>query len=195
TNVTQAGFHSTIMDTYFAQLETMYNAGARSFLLLTVPPIERAPLFYVQGSSVRNGVSDAVKDYNKQLAQRAKKFMQTHRGSEAIIYDTSKVFNTLMNNDKELGYVNVTGYADPYANGTPTTTTQVAGYAPVSSYFWLNMAIRMIFTVTALTKSPDLPTWVQINDLERVVHLYKLFTLDSHYLALYITLNLSTRSR
>jgi phospholipase/lecithinase/hemolysin len=134
------------MDTYFAQIETMYNAGARSFLLLTVPPIERAPLFYVQGASIRNSVSDAVKDYNKQLAQRAKKFTQTHRGSEAIVYDTSKVFNTLMNNDKELGYVNVTGYADPYANGTPTTTTQVAGYAPVSSYFWLN-SLHPMYTV------------------------------------------------
>lgn len=137
-NVTQAGFHSTIMDTYFTQLSLLYAKGARSFLLLTVPPIQRAPLFIQQGPSSVQGVETSVKDYNKQLAQRAKKFAQTNRGSSVQVYDTSKVFNTLLNNADELGYVNVTGYADPYANGVSGTTYQAEGYAPVSSYFWLN---------------------------------------------------------
>ena len=126
------------MDTYFTQLSLLYGKGARSFLLLTVPPIDRAPLFYAQGRTVTNGVSASVKDYNKQLAQRAKKFAATNRGSSVLVYDTSKVFNTILNNADELGFVNATGYADPYANGTPSQTTQVDGYAPVSSYFWLN---------------------------------------------------------
>lgn len=126
------------MDTYFAQLSALYSKGARSFLLLTVPPIDRAPLFVSQGSTVTSAVDVAVKDYNKQLAQRAKKFTAANRGSSVLVYETSKVFNTVLNNADELGFVNVTGYADPYANGTPSPTTQVAGYAPVSSYFWLN---------------------------------------------------------
>ena len=138
TNVTQAGFHSIIMDTYFNQLSLLYSAGARSFVLLTVPPIDRAPLFLSQGRAVTKAVDAAVKDYNKQLNQRAEKFAQTNRGASVRVYETATIFNTVLDNGKQLGYVNVTGYAEPYANGIAGTNAQVEGYAPVSSYFWLN---------------------------------------------------------
>jgi phospholipase/lecithinase/hemolysin len=145
-NVTQAGFHSTIMDTYFAQLQLLYTAGARSFLLLSVPPIDRAPLFYAQGPTVTSAVFASVEDYNEQLSQRAKKFQAMNSEANVMVYDTSKVFNKVLNNAEALGFVNVTGYADPYANGTPSPTTQVAGYPPVSSYFWLN-TLHPLYTV------------------------------------------------
>lgn len=134
------------MDTYFAQVETLYESGARSFLFLTVPPIDRSPLMIQNGEYTTSGVKASTADYNFQLSERAAAFVQAHPDSEAKIYDTSRVFNTLLNSADALGYVNVTGYAEPYQNGTPERTTQVDGYAPVSSYFWLN-SLHPVFTV------------------------------------------------
>jgi len=50
TNVTQAGFHKTLVDRLFEQVDALYGAGARSFVFLSVPPLERTPLVIVQGT-------------------------------------------------------------------------------------------------------------------------------------------------
>jgi len=147
TNVTQAGFHNTIMNDYFAQVEQMYKAGARSFLFLTVPPVDRAPLFIEQGTNTTAAVKASIADYNKQLSQRVANFKATHRGLQQVtVFDTGNIFNTLLDNAGPLGFVNATGYAEAYENGTPSQTTQVAGFAPVSNYFWLN-SLHPLFTV------------------------------------------------
>lgn len=44
----------------------------------------------------------------------------------------------LLDNADVFGFVNVTGYNDDYANGTPSPNSQIGNNPPVSSYFWLN---------------------------------------------------------
>jgi len=147
TNVTQAAFHDTVMDHYFSAVETLYDSGARSFLFLTVPPIDRAPLFIEQGTSSTAAVKLSLADYNKKLAQRVKKFQSAHSDlGQITVFDTSNIFNTLLNMGDKLGFVNTTGYSELYENGTPQTTTQIPPYAPVSSFFWLN-SLHPVFTV------------------------------------------------
>jgi len=147
TNVTQAGFHHTIMDHYFAQVEKMYTGGARSFLFLSVPPFDRSPLFIEQGMNATRLTASSIADYNTQLAQRVANFKHTHHDLQQVtLFDTGRVFNSLLNNANSLGFVNVTGYSELYQNGTPQKTTQIPPYAPVSSYFWLN-SLHPLFTV------------------------------------------------
>ncbi|KAF8607979.1 hypothetical protein BDV93DRAFT_285120 [Ceratobasidium sp. AG-I] len=138
-NVTQAAFHTTLLDRYFSQVDDLYNKGARSFLFLNVPPLERTPLFIEQGNYSVTTVGDSTDDFNKQLAQRVKKFQKSYKGLEQItLYDAHKSFNVQLDNADVLGFVNATGYNTAYQNGTPGSTYQVAGSKPVSSYFWLN---------------------------------------------------------
>jgi len=147
TNVTQSGFHHTIMDRYFAQVEKMYQGGARSFLFLSVPPIDRSPLFIEQGRNATRLTVASLADYNGQLAQRIANFKRTHHDLQQVtLFDTGKIFNTLLDNAGALGFVNATGFADPYQNGTPEKTTQTPPFAPVSSYFWLN-SLHPLYTV------------------------------------------------
>ncbi|KAG6885895.1 hypothetical protein C0993_008414, partial [Termitomyces sp. T159_Od127] len=116
-------------------LEILYEEGARSFLFLTVPPTDRAPLFLQQGSQVAKRLHALVADYNSQLATLVKNFEIKHKDlDQVIVFDTQPIFNTLLDNANALGFVNVTGWCDAYQNGTPEKTTQIKPCAPVSSY-------------------------------------------------------------
>lgn len=116
----------------------MYAAGARSFLFINVPPIDRAPLFIEQGLNATKQVKASLADYNLQFASRVGRFNTTHKGlGQVTLFDANKLFNTLLNNAGGLGFVNATGFCEDYQNGTPSVTTQVDGCAPVSQYLWV----------------------------------------------------------
>ncbi|KAF8743159.1 PFU (PLAA family ubiquitin binding), partial [Rhizoctonia solani] len=194
-NVTQAGFHQTLLDRYFSQVDELYKRGARSFLFLNVPPLERAPLFIEQGATTVKAVMASTDDFNKQLAQRVKQFQKTYKGlGQVTLYDAHKTFNVQLDNANVLGFVNVTGYNTAYQNGTPGSTYQIARSKPVSSYFWLN-SLHPTFGVhesnlppqkanlinpdsgldqtTSLKDNPQ-PWWVLLAGLYNMGHLYKL---------------------
>ncbi|KAH8117025.1 GDSL lipase/esterase [Phellopilus nigrolimitatus] len=147
TNVTQVGFHKVLMARLFGQVEDLYEKGARSFLFLTVPPTNRAPLLLVQGPAVTAQIKSALADYNEQLVENVKAFQANHTDLDQVtVFDTQPIFNTLLDNAQTFGFVNSTGFCDAYQNGTPEITTQIAPCAPVSSYFWLN-TLHPLFTV------------------------------------------------
>ncbi|KAI3615307.1 carbohydrate esterase family 16 protein [Moniliophthora roreri] len=147
TNVTQPLFYHKLMDRLRTQLEDLYTAGARSFLFLTVPPTDRAPLFIEQGPEVVNRLRPLVAAYNNDLKAMVKAFQKRHEDLDlVIVFDTQKVFNALLDNAEAFGFANATGYCEAYASGTQGLTTQVEGCAPVSSYFWLN-SLHPLFTV------------------------------------------------
>ena len=120
------------------QVERLYDNGSRSFLFLTVPPTNRAPLLLQQGSSVVRQISSVLEDYNTQLAANVRSFQTRHRDlGRVTLFDTRPVFNTLLDNAGTLGFVNATGFCEAYQNGTPNITTQTLPCAPVSSYLYV----------------------------------------------------------
>jgi phospholipase/lecithinase/hemolysin len=121
------------------QLDILYESGARSFLFLTVPPIDRAPLFLQQGSAVVTKLHLLIANYNEQLRQMASKFQAEHGNGgqgqvQITVFDTQPIFNALLDNAQIFGFVNQTGFCEAYQNGTPTLSTQTPPCAPVSSY-------------------------------------------------------------
>ncbi|KAJ7137935.1 GDSL lipase/esterase [Mycena epipterygia] len=146
TNTTQPAFNKVLMARLSTQIEELYGFGARSFLFLTVPPVNRAPLWLVQGHSITSLLAADIANYNAQLTETAKQFQATHKNFEATIFDTQPVFNTLLDEATTFGFSNSTGFCDAYQNGTPSPTTQIPPCAPVSSYFWLN-TLHPLFTV------------------------------------------------
>ena len=121
------------------QLDILYEFGARSFLFLTVPPIDRAPLFLQQGPAVVAKLHPLIANYNERLRQTAFEFQAKHgKGGDGqvqiTVFDTQPVFNTLLDNAQTFGFVNQTGFCEAYQNGTPALSTQTPPCAPVSSY-------------------------------------------------------------
>jgi phospholipase/lecithinase/hemolysin len=108
--------------------------GARSFLFLTVPPTNRAPLFLEQGSKVAAQMGTDIAEYNSQLKQFVHAFQAKHSDLSIVVFDTQPIFNVLLDQGQTFGFVNVTGYCAAYEHGTHTLTYQVEGCAPVSSY-------------------------------------------------------------
>ncbi|KAF8801643.1 hypothetical protein BYT27DRAFT_7197861 [Phlegmacium glaucopus] len=155
TNISQPdAFHTVLMNRLTTQLDILYESGARSFLLLTVPPTDRAPLAIQQGPSAVAKLHGLIADYNKQLKHTGLKFQAKHatgngKGEGQVqmtLFDTQPIFNTLLDNAHTLGFVNQTGFCEAYQNGTPKSATQIPPCAPVSSYFWLN-TLHPLFTV------------------------------------------------
>jgi len=150
TNVTQSGFHMTLLDRYFGLMEDLFSNGARSFLFINVPAIDRAPLFVndAQGPGATAQIRASLADYNLQLAGRVASFQNEHAADldQVVLVDANGVFNTLLDNASVLGFVNSTGFCAAYENGTPSQTTQIDPCAPVSNYFWLN-TLHPLFSV------------------------------------------------
>ncbi|TFK46654.1 hypothetical protein OE88DRAFT_1714903 [Heliocybe sulcata] len=147
TNISQPEFYTVLMNRLFGQVEELYSSGARSFLFLTVPPTNRAPLFIEQGINATIAVQSAIADYNAQLVSYVRQFQANHTDLDQVtIFDTQPVFNTLLDAAETFGFFNSTGYCAAYENGTPARTTQVEGCAPVSTYFWLN-TLHPVFTI------------------------------------------------
>ncbi|KAG9318920.1 carbohydrate esterase family 16 protein [Chiua virens] len=139
TNITQFQFYGTLTDRLFSQVDDLYNAGARNFLFLTVPPINRARAFLQIGPKAVAQVGTEVMNYNTQLTQKVRDFEQNHTDLDGVtVLDTQPIFNTLLDEWQTFGFVNVTGYCAAYEGGTPTSTYQVEG--------WLN-ALHPVFTV------------------------------------------------
>ncbi|KAJ7905205.1 hypothetical protein B0H13DRAFT_2334149 [Mycena leptocephala] len=146
TNATQLEFSGVLMDRLTTQIEVLYSSGARSFLFLTVPPIDRSPRFLEQDLSAIAFMKSAISTYNTQLFNTVNLFGASHPGFQGMVFDTHPVFNTLLDNADTFGFINSTGFCDAYINGTATGTTEIPPCAAVSNYFWLN-SLHPLFTI------------------------------------------------
>ncbi|OAX37125.1 carbohydrate esterase family 16 protein [Rhizopogon vinicolor AM-OR11-026] len=149
-NISQPEFYGVLMDRLFSQVDDLYSMGARSFLFLTVPPINRAPLNIQRGSEVAAQIATDIAEYNTLLGQFVRTFEANYTDLDTVtVFDTHPIFNVLLDEWETFGFVNITGFCPAYANGTPTLTYQVEGCAPASSYFWLN-SLHPLFTVHSI---------------------------------------------
>ncbi|KAJ7073767.1 GDSL lipase/esterase [Mycena amicta] len=152
TNTTQVAFNEVLMNRLASQIDELYTLGARSFLFLTVPPVQRAPLWVEQKQDAPNSLlARDIANYNLQLRATAESFVASRKypGFEATVFDTQPVFNTLLDDASVFKFANTTGFCEAYQNGTPNISTQIAPCAPVSTYFWLN-SLHPLFTVHSM---------------------------------------------
>jgi phospholipase/lecithinase/hemolysin len=96
-------------------VENLYEKGIRSFLFVNVPPIDRAPLFIAQGVAATLAVKASLADYNAQLSGQVQAFQARHEDLDQItVFDSNKLFNTLLDSAETLGWVNSTGFCEVY---------------------------------------------------------------------------------
>jgi phospholipase/lecithinase/hemolysin len=92
-----------IVNQYFAQAQKLYNSGARNFLFLTVPPIQKTPLVLAESSSVQSQEGAAVATYNSLLKAGVSSFKSKNSGINTWVYDTTTPFNQAISNPTKYG--------------------------------------------------------------------------------------------
>jgi phospholipase/lecithinase/hemolysin len=101
---------SAVVTRYFQESTIMYNAGARNFLFLTVPPIQYTPLVVAEGTTTQGEVATAITYFNGLLNAAAASFKSAHSGSTVYVYVTTTPFMTAINNPTAYGSPDATCY-------------------------------------------------------------------------------------
>lgn len=109
-----------IVDELFTGQEKLYEAGARNFLFIGVPPVDRSPackdrffflfhaLIYSDFVVIDREVAqrrevDYFSEWNRVLQQTIRKFVSDHDAVTAIYFSSYKVFTSLLDNPQEYG--------------------------------------------------------------------------------------------
>ncbi|OKL58861.1 hypothetical protein UA08_05596 [Talaromyces atroroseus] len=100
----------TLVDRYFDTVQTLYDAGARYFLVMTVPPIQRSPSILAENTTAQATTAYAVASYNQLIAKGAEKFQGKNPGATVIVFDTSPSFNKALDDPTAYGAPNATCY-------------------------------------------------------------------------------------
>lgn len=99
-----------IMDSYFGQLQILYDAGVRNYVLLGVPPINRSPLMLAQGTDVTTAEAAVIAKYNNLIATYLAQFKSKNSGVTATVVDTQAPFNQALDNPTAYGAPDATCY-------------------------------------------------------------------------------------
>lgn len=133
-----------LLASYLSLLSTAYAAGARNFLLHTVPPVGRSPgdqLFF--GPVGANMTNAAVACFNAAILDMAAAFRAAHPAATVFVHDTHALFAAVLDNPRQ--FEQTAGlkvldtfclqYAFPNTINQPYATDP-ACTAPVNQYFW-----------------------------------------------------------
>ncbi|KAI0139143.1 carbohydrate esterase family 16 protein [Hypoxylon sp. NC0597] len=136
--------YTKIFDVYSSLVNQLYTSGARNFVFINVPPVDRSPLTVGQGKASVEMEKAAIADWNKRVVDTAAALKSNHTDEVNVwVYDSNRSFGEVLDKpstyEQTAGLKNTTGYCSAYQNGTPeeNTLTPSCGVA-VNEYFWLN---------------------------------------------------------
>ncbi|TEY68313.1 hypothetical protein BOTCAL_0120g00100 [Botryotinia calthae] len=99
---------TAIFDSYFTQVQRVYDAGGRNFLFLNCPPIDKSPMMLAYGDSVTSSEASVISAYNTELSARVSAFKTANSGITTYVFDTQVPFNTALNAPATYGATNAT---------------------------------------------------------------------------------------
>ncbi|KII86056.1 carbohydrate esterase family 16 protein [Plicaturopsis crispa FD-325 SS-3] len=106
----RAAFSDTLLDAEFSLVQKLYDAGARNFLWINVPPVDRSPL------TIANGASDAalektvIDGFNAKLAPKIKAFAANYTDAKTWLYDSHAEFTKILDSPTTYGFADATSY-------------------------------------------------------------------------------------
>lgn len=102
------------IDEYARLVGELYRSGARNFLFLTLPPVERTPMIIAWGSSKVRRVTADVAEWNRNLAKLVQDLEERHPDVTTFTYDIHKLFTEVMDDHTQYEitrpYLNMTDY-------------------------------------------------------------------------------------
>jgi len=129
TDLSNEDLEDITMLVYFRLLEELYEYGARNFLLLNVPSIERSPWFTTMYPN--ESIKGKVKSFNKLLIKYARDFYEDHKDINLFIYDTHSEFIYIEDNHEIFGITELLEFCNDLNNPDDTCL-------PRGQYYWGN---------------------------------------------------------
>lgn len=119
-NGTEA-LNKRIFEVYGDMVGMLYNAGARNFVFLTVPPVDRSPLATTGGDAAAPALEKAdIAAFNSLLKDGLAVELKSQHASNANVWvvDTGALFNAVLDNPaaypQTAGYKNTTSFCEAY---------------------------------------------------------------------------------
>ncbi|KAI9315203.1 GDSL lipase/esterase [Dichotomocladium elegans] len=119
-----------IIAQYQTLVEYLVYQGARQFMLVNVPPIDRAPKWY--NGPQENLVQARVDDFNKKLAAMVDDLKEKFKlpYSRFRLFDAHAAFSRMLDSPSSYGLVDVTGYCPGRSHAKDCVSSD--------QYFWYN---------------------------------------------------------
>ncbi|KGO77016.1 Esterase, SGNH hydrolase-type [Penicillium italicum] len=130
-------FYSSLMDTLFASVKTLYSLGYRNYLFMNLPPLDRTPGNQVKSEPSPNATQ--VGWYNTALADHAAAFAGKHREARVMVFDAHAILADMLDEPWRYGIVNTTDFCAGYDQ--PDIAVEFEKYGCPTSldrYFWFN---------------------------------------------------------
>ncbi|KIP09018.1 carbohydrate esterase family 16 protein [Phlebiopsis gigantea 11061_1 CR5-6] len=108
----RAAFSDTLLDAYFALVEKVVAVGARNFLFINVPPVDRSPMMTAQGTAATSLEASVIAGYNSKLAQRAAALTTNHTDAKTWLWDSNTAFSIVLDDPTAYGFIDNTSYGN-----------------------------------------------------------------------------------
>ena len=132
-----------IFKAYASLIDQLYVAGARNFLFINVPPVDRSPGTIGQGPATQHAEGAAIAAFNLGIQRLATNLSIAYNDTTAFQFDANALFTQVLDDPsaypQTAHYKNTTAYCAAYQDGTPKPDSfnETCGI-PVNEYFWLN---------------------------------------------------------
>ena len=73
-----------LLQAYFHYIDELHTSGARNFLFVGVPPVDRSPPILARGEQDAASCSQYINTYNLQLAQKVQDWSATNLDVDAV---------------------------------------------------------------------------------------------------------------
>ncbi|KAJ6468521.1 hypothetical protein C8R47DRAFT_805640 [Mycena vitilis] len=108
----RSAFSDTLLNAYFALVQKLVGAGARNFLFINVPPIDRSPLMLAQPAASQALEKSVIAGFNTKLAAKISSFEANNTGVTTWLWDSNAAFTTILNAPTQFGFVDAVSYGN-----------------------------------------------------------------------------------
>ncbi|KAJ7339034.1 hypothetical protein DFH08DRAFT_249397 [Mycena albidolilacea] len=108
----RAAFSDTLLAAYFVLVQKLVVAGARNFLFINVPPIDRSPLMLAQSTASQALEKTVIAGFNTKLVAKIASFKANNTGVTSWLWDSNAAFTTILNAPTQFGFVDAVGFGN-----------------------------------------------------------------------------------
>ncbi|KAJ6582626.1 hypothetical protein DFH09DRAFT_1145651 [Mycena vulgaris] len=105
-------FSDVLLNAYFALVQKLYGAGARNFLFINVPPIDRSPLMLAQSTTQQALEKTVLAGFNSKLAAKITAFKANNSGVTTWTWDANAAFTSILNAPTQFGFVDAVSFGN-----------------------------------------------------------------------------------
>lgn len=105
---------SLVAATIHSMVNSLYQAGARQFLVMNVPSLAATPIVQADASIDKTQLNQVVDFYNSQLATEMASASASLPGAKIFEFDAAAFLQQMLNDPTTLGLSNVTDAAAPF---------------------------------------------------------------------------------